>query len=280
MGRWFTYIKERFQLIPQTVLIGGMALIAKPQQDGWITLGSVFFSLLLFFFLLRAMDEYKDFEKDCIAHPERPLPKGVISRTEMKSLIGFLLLGMLGWSVFLAIALSLATGLMYFIVTVYLWGMFHEFNLKSFLSKRPLIYTLSHQWIIVPLSGFLIAARKDNSIFSAETFLISMVLFGGFFAYEICRKLDPKAHPILKTYPHIYGMIPTVLLAGGALCILSFCSYFLGIGRILMPIGILLLAALINYCCSPVKFKAAEKISAVNLLACIYSLALKMAVMS
>lgn len=279
MGRWFKYIKERFQLIPQMILIGGMTLIAKP-QNSWGTFGWVFSSLLLFFFLLRAMDEYKDYEKDCVAHPERPLPQGLISRNEMKNLIEFLILGMLGLSVFLGGVLSLSTGLMYFIVTVYLWAMFHEFNLKSFLSKRPLIYALSHQLIVVPLSAFLIAAHGGKPILSIDTLLISMVLFGGFFAYEICRKLDPKAHPILKTYPRIYGMIPTAILAGVAVFILSLCSYFLGISRILWPIGFLLLAALIYYCVSPTKFKAAEKISVVNLLACIYSLAIKTVVMS
>ena len=80
MGRWFTYIKERFQLIPQVILIGGMTLIAKPQEDSWVTLGWVFSSLLLFFFLLRAMDEYKDYEKDCVASktgiPLPHLPEG------------------------------------------------------------------------------------------------------------------------------------------------------------------------------------------------------------
>jgi len=280
MGRWFTYIKERFQLIPQVILVGGMTLIAKPQQDSWITFAWVFSSLLFFFFLLRAMDEYKDYEKDCVAHPDRPLPQGLISRNEMKSLIQFLILGMLGLSVFLGSVLSLATGLMYFIVTVYLWAMFHEFNLKSFLSKRPLIYALSHQFIVVPLSAFLIAARGGKPILSTDTLLISMVLFGGFFAYEICRKLDPKAHPILNTYPRIYGMIPTAILAGGAIFILSLCGYFLGISRILWPVGLLLLAALIYYCRRPAKFEAVENISVVNLLACIYSLAIRTVVMS
>jgi 4-hydroxybenzoate polyprenyltransferase len=275
MDRWFIYIKERFQLIPQLIVVGGMTLIAKPREDSWQTVSWVFSSLLLFFFLLRAMDEYKDYDKDCVAHPERPLPQGVISRSEMKSLIHFLILGMFGFSVFLGTILSVVTGLMYLIVTVYLWAMFHEFYLKSFLSKRPVMNALSHQLIIVPLSAFLIAARGENPILSIDTLLISMLLFGGFFAYEICRKLDPQAHPILKTYPHTYGMVPTALLVGGAVLILSVCGYFLGMSRILWPIEFLLLVALINCCSRPAQFKAAEKISVINLLACIYSLAMR-----
>ncbi|MBF8262856.1 MAG: UbiA prenyltransferase [Parachlamydiales bacterium] len=277
MGRWLIYLKERFQLIPQLILIGGLSLIAQPQIDSWAW---VFAALLLIFFLLRAMDETKDYEKDCVAHPERPLPQGLISRNEMKSLIDFLMFGMVGLSFLLGWTLSLTAGFMYFIMTGYLWAMFHEFKMKNFLSKRPLIYAISHQLIVVPLSAFLIAARGNKSVLSSETLLISMVLLGGFFAYEICRKLDPKAHPILKTYIHIYGKIPTVLLAGAAVMILSLCGYFLGLCRFLWPTALLLLAALVDYCKSPSRFKAVENISIINLLACIYSLGIQTVVMS
>jgi hypothetical protein len=56
MGRWLIFIKERFSLIPQLILTGGMALIAY-HKYAW-----VLFGLLIFFFLLRAMDE-ADFKK-------------------------------------------------------------------------------------------------------------------------------------------------------------------------------------------------------------------------
>lgn len=279
LNRWLIYMKKRFPLIPQIILTGGMALIADPVHS-WTPFAWAFSGLFLFFFLLRAMDEYKDFEKDCIAHPERPLPQGLISRNEMKSLIQFLIMAMFGFSLCLGWMVSLSAGLSYFIVSLYLVAMYHEFNLKRFLSTRPLIYALSHQFIIVSLTAFLIAVRGDKSILSVETLLISMVLFGGFFAYEICRKLDPKAHLALKTYPQIYGKIFTAILAAVAVLILSFCGYFLKVSWILWPIGISLLVALVYYCFKPVQFKIAEKISTLNLLACIYSIGIKAMVMS
>src|SRR5579862_4353131 len=107
MGRWLIFIKERFPLIPQLILTGGMALIAY-HKYAW-----VLFGLLIFFFLLRAMDEYKDYEKDCVAHPERPLPRGLILRNEMKGVIQFLLLGMVGLSVLFGSMISMTAGLMY-----------------------------------------------------------------------------------------------------------------------------------------------------------------------
>ncbi len=278
MKPWLTYIKERFQPIPQGILISGMALIAY-QTGSWGAFASVFLGLLLFFFLLRAMDEYKDFDKDCIAHPDRPLPKGLISKNEMHALIHLLIFGMGAYSVFLCWTLTFSAGFAFLIVTGYLYAMFHEFNLKSYLSKRPLLYALSHQLIVVPLSAFLIAARGLD-IFSFETLYTSFALFGGFFAYEICRKLDPKAHPILKTYPRIYGRVRTAIFAILALCILGFCGYCLHLSPFLWPVALILAAALFYYCFSPSLFKAAEKLSAVNLLVCIYSLGIKAAVFS
>jgi 4-hydroxybenzoate polyprenyltransferase len=271
MDRWFTYIKKRFRLIPQLILISGLSLIAC-QTEFWHPFLFVFGGLLLFFFLLRAMDEYKDYDKDCIAHPDRPLPQGLIARGEMKRLIQSLIWVMVTYSALLGWQFSAAAGLSYLVVSAYLWAMFCEFNLSHFLSKRPLLYTISHQLIVVPLSAFLIAARGGEPIFSIDTLLVSMVLFGGFFAYEICRKLDPAAHPILSTYPSVYGRLPTALLAASATLILSFCGYFLGLSCVLWPIGCLLLAALVYYCLRPSKFKMVEALSTINLLACIYSL--------
>ena len=42
---------------------------------------------MLFFAELRLMDELKDYEKDLIAHPERPLPRGLLSREEVRAAV-------------------------------------------------------------------------------------------------------------------------------------------------------------------------------------------------
>jgi 4-hydroxybenzoate polyprenyltransferase len=279
MDRWLIFIRERFPLIPQLSFIVGMTLIAY-YSESVLSLAWGFIGLLLFFFLLRVMDEFKDYEKDCVAYPERPLPRGLISNDEMKKLIQGLILGMGAYSIFVGWVLNWSAGLAYLIIAIYLWAMFHEFNLKSYLSNRPLIYALSHQLIIVPIAAFLIAAAGNHDIFSANTFLIAGTLFSGFFAYEISRKLNPVAHPILRTYPQIYGRNITLLLVITTISVQYFCSYFLGVSYILWPVGFLLLYGMIGYWFNPTKFKIVENISKVNLLTCIYTLGITAVVMS
>jgi 4-hydroxybenzoate polyprenyltransferase len=274
MDRWITFIRERFPLIPQLSFIVGMTLIAY-RSESVFSLAWVFLGLLLFFFLLRSMDEFKDFEKDCVAHPERPLPRGLISKNEMEKLIQSLMFGMGVYSIFVGWMINLAAGFAYLIITLYLWAMYHEFNLKSYLATRPLIYALSHQLIIVPITAFLVAAGGKNALFSVHTLLSAGALFSGFFAYEISRKLNPAAHPILKTYPQIYGKNRTLLIAVTILFVQCLCSYFLAISYILWPVGFLLLYGMIGYWFNPIQFKNVDNISKVNLLTCIYTLGIR-----
>jgi 4-hydroxybenzoate polyprenyltransferase len=279
MDRWLTFIKERFPLIPQLSFIVGMTLLAY-RPESVISVAWVFPGLLLFFFLLRSMDEFKDYEKDCVAHPERPLPRGLISSDHMKKVIQSLILGMGAYSIFLGWALNWPAGFAYLIITLYLWAMFHEFKLKGYLSNKPLIYALSHQLIIVPIAAFLVAASEKHGIFSVHLLPIAGTLFSGFFSYEISRKLNPAAHPILQTYPQIYGRNITLLAFGSIISIQCLCSYLLGVGYILWPAGFLLLFGMTRYWFNSSKFKNVENISKVNLLTCIYTLGIRAMVLS
>jgi 4-hydroxybenzoate polyprenyltransferase len=241
MGRWLIYVQERFPLLQQGILILGLSLIAKNSVVA-------FFGLFLFFFLLRAMDEYKDYAKDCMAHPERPLPRGLISKSEMKRLISLLLVGM--------VLFSFMGGIPYLVTTLYLFLMFHEFKIKR-LAEWPILYAISHQLIIFPLAWFL------TGELSLHTFQVGLTLFGGFFSYEICRKLSPKAHPLLKTYPQIYGPMRTSLFA-------ALAAVLIVIGTpLLFPCALLLFIALAMYVKKPATYRVAETVSVVNLLACI-----------
>ncbi len=264
MARWLKYFKQRFSPLPQLALIGGMSSIASP--SGWRGIAVAFAGLFLFFFLLRAMDEYKDYEKDCIAHPDRPLPAGLISKEEMKRAIGWLLVAMGVYGIAAMPLWSLSAGIWYLIAMGYLWAMFHEFWIGRHLSKRPLAYALSHQAIVLPLSAFLTAGM------SANTLPVAMVLLGGFFTYEICRKLDPKAHAILKTYPQMYGRAKTVFFAACSIALSSLFGYVLGLEKILGPAAVLLAALLFFYLCNPKRFKLVEAAASGYLLACIYAL--------
>ena len=72
MAPWLIYIKERFSPATYALLILGMTLSARsitavPALPVGTALGMI--CLLVFFFTLRLMDEFKDLEKDKVAHP-------------------------------------------------------------------------------------------------------------------------------------------------------------------------------------------------------------------
>ena len=83
--RWWLFIRERFPLGPQLLLIGafflgnaGFALIL-PGEEPWRQLAAAGLVVLLIFLRLRVFDEIKDFPSDRQLHPDRPLSRGMIS---------------------------------------------------------------------------------------------------------------------------------------------------------------------------------------------------------
>ena len=85
MAGWIIFIKERIPLPVYALLSGGLAASGMALQQAWMIkpFAVSFIGLLLFFVVLRLMDEYKDYEKDQIAYPERPLPRGIVSKAQV-----------------------------------------------------------------------------------------------------------------------------------------------------------------------------------------------------
>lgn len=218
MGAWMIFLKERFPLPAYLLLGGGLAL------SGWSFLNAppspmtvVAFALIILFFLeLRIMDEVKDYKKDQIANPTRPLPRGALSlgsaQKAIRILISLMMLSSIG-----LLAQSLSTALIYALVTLHLWLMYREFYVGEWLEKRMLLYAATHQAILIPLCFFAVAVHDPfdaviTGFLSTPTLAWSLMVLGAFFSYEVCRKLDPKAHPILRTYPQVYGLFGSGLL--------------------------------------------------------------------
>jgi len=248
MSRWLRFYVER---LPPAVLLltgGGLALSSQVLAWGRLpvslnqALGAVALSLV-FFLELRLMDELKDTKKDKVAHPERPIPRGLITPLEARRGIKLGLTVMIGLGV-LAGAFNLPAGLLYLLTALYLWLMFKEFFVGSWLEQRPFLYAISHQVIIIPLCGSL--ALLATGPLPPEALMAVVrpgILFvGSFFSYEICRKLDPGAHPVLGTYRSEYGLLITGLM-------LLFTLGILALGLILCQ-GILGFASSILIACS------------------------------
>ena len=55
----------------------------------------------------------------------------------------------------------------------------------------------------------------DQSQNYGAIFWLGTTILGSFFTYEVCRKLDPKADPILGTYLVTYGAFDTFTIVLG-----------------------------------------------------------------
>ena len=275
MARWLIYSKERFPLAVYSLLSLGLAFSGASLGGGstvWVAVIEAFVGLMLFFAELRLMDELKDYKKDLVAHPERPLPRGLLSREEVSKGIVLLWSAMLGFGIAIAVAGNLPAGLSYLFVTIYLWQMYREFYVGEVLARTPLTYAVLHQIILLPLCTFAVTTSHPQLWSTALNLGFGLCVLGAFFAYEICRKLDPRANPILGTYLFIYGLKKTVVLVVMALAVAAIGSVILGTARFLVPMELLLALSLGILFRSPGKFKIVEGLAGISLLLHIWSI--------
>lgn len=268
MDRWLTYIKERFPLPVYLLLIGGFTLsglfLSGGSFQGRAFLVS-FIGFLLFFFQLRLMDERKDYEKDVLAHPERPLPRGLLTTAEVYQAIVLITLLMMAYGALIMVFTNRIATISYLVVTVYLLLMYKEFYLGPWLENRPLLYAVSHQAIVFGVCIFAVTVARPNLVWNHQTLYLGLAILGSFFSYEVSRKLDPDAHPALKTYLSVYGSLKTSLIVLVASLISAWGAFGLGLQNLLWPAEGLLVASLIVLFLKPEKYKIVEGVATLSL---------------
>lgn len=279
MKRWLTFFRERtpmasYLLIAMGPAASAYALASNPNSR---SLFLAFFGFMLFFLVLRMMDEYKDYDKDVLAHPTRPLPRGIIQLSEFYWGIN---LGMVFLMAFDALLLLLGypnSFLLFSLVILHLWLMYKEFYVGAWINARPILYAVTHQLILVTLCLYCISVYRVNGplLFNTLDVVYALSVLFAFFSYEVCRKLDPDAHIVLKTYLSVYG-INGVIQIVTTLLVLHICAihwlfqqkssqYFF-----YLPI-ILLFFSLIALKAKKINFKIVELVATLNLLVFLYS---------
>ena len=89
MENYLTFIKERVPVVANLILALGMIFSVGALNEAYMNwFDGVFIGITLMAFIieLRFMDELKDYEKDKIAHPDRPLPRGLVSKNKYLNL--------------------------------------------------------------------------------------------------------------------------------------------------------------------------------------------------
>ena len=269
MDRWITYTKERFPIPVYLLLIGGFSLSGIFLSGGpfsWRSLLVSFFGFLLFFFQLRLMDERKDYDKDVIAHPDRPLPRGLLTTAEVDRTIVRITLLMLVYSALMVVMTNRIAGISYLAVTLYLLLMYKEFFIGAWLEERPLLYAASHQLIVFGVCIIAVTVKSPNLVLDLRTLSLGLAILGAFLGYEVSRKLDPDAHVALKTYLSIYGVVITSVIIAAASVIAALGAYGLGLQTLLWPAEGLLVASLLVLFFKPEKYKVVEGVATLSLL--------------
>lgn len=224
-GRWIIYQRERFPILKHGLLVGitsacVLAFSAHARGDSlqWFWLAPATIVGVLAFFQLRVLDEFKDAQIDIQYRPERPVPRGLVSLTELRNL------GIISALIQFMLILWLQPSVLPLLIAcwVFMALMTTEFFAPQFLKERPLLYLLSHQ-PIVPLLQILASSwdwTTPGHQLSFSSFLwLVIISFGAGITLEIGRKLraPEQERKGVDTYTANWG-IPYALLAwlGGA----------------------------------------------------------------
>lgn len=158
MKRWWIYQRERFPIVAHGPLIAAFsasavsfsALLRGESHPAPVSYGVAFLVSFGSFFLLRIADEFKDAEEDAKFRPYRPVPRGLVQLRELGWIgvaVGGIQLGLasaIGWRVVGLLAVT----------WLYFALMSHEFFMRAWLKRRPVVYLLSHMMIMPLIDWF------------------------------------------------------------------------------------------------------------------------------
>lgn len=198
MGRWRVFVVERFPPATHMPLIifyvsanaavafasvGRAAVLSPGAIVGWLIIVLVFFHLRLF-------DEVKDYGKDVVVHPERPLPRGLIGPGEVKKVAALCICG----ECVLAFLLGLPVLIAVCCVVAYSLLMYREFFVGTWLRPRLVLYALTHTVISCGMALVVFSAVTGRYLWEAPRdfalFLVANILI--FNIFEFGRKTFGK----------------------------------------------------------------------------------------
>jgi 4-hydroxybenzoate polyprenyltransferase len=271
---WMTFLSERAPPLFFLMMAAGPCLsILYSKTEGfpiekfiWAILGEQVLLLLV-----RIMDDVKDYEKDKVVHPDRPLPRGLIKFEEVSLFLNIAMLSTVVYGVLLGLRFGTSVAVSYELQVVYGYLMYVEFGVGERLEKNPFLYSFTHEISAFIIPMFLTSLRGDGW-FTLEGFFSGCLIFSSFFSYDICRKLDPYLPKLKGTYLVICGKWPVFAATSVLSAMGMIASYVLDLHGLLWPLqlalvgSVLLLTVLPPQSRSSKRHKPVEILSAVNLI--------------
>jgi len=219
---WF---KERFP-IPHALLAGAvyMKVDATLRHLDFGTIRGIALTLsgigstVLFFLLIRIIDEHKDFKKDALSHPERVLQRGLITLHDLR-LVGVLCVMQI--TLFTLVSSSHRFEGLTALCALLAWTalMSYDFNIENLSSKRPVFYGLSHLFVTVMIVGWITATLSRSSItvhYAATVGAVALYILLASAALEVTRKAFVTQENLTEgdSYSRVFGFKRSVILAG------------------------------------------------------------------
>jgi 4-hydroxybenzoate polyprenyltransferase len=225
-NRWWIYQRERFPIFAHGPLIAALSFSAvcvssflrgRPRLPDAGSFLVAFVTVLLFFLQLRIADEFKDRETDAHYRPYRPVPRGLVSLSELGGIAVAGMLIQFGLALWLHPSLTPLLGA----VWIYLGLMFREFFARDWLTAHPLAYLSSHMVSLPLITLYATACEWIPAGASPPTGLI-WFLAASFFSgvvIEIGRKIraPEEEEPGVDTYTALWGRRTAVLTWLGAM---------------------------------------------------------------
>jgi 4-hydroxybenzoate polyprenyltransferase len=218
----YIYQKERFPVLKNGLLILILSLatlcFSKILQNDFIfpsvkEITVVFIIMFVFFLQLRIADEFKDFEEDSRYRPYRPVPRGIVTLTELRNagIAGFLI------QFLLILLFNRSVLIIFFVVYLYMFFMTKEFFVPEWLNGHQAVYMLSHMIIMVLFHLFIIIYQfrgLPRGNYGIYIFIYLIIGFLNGMCGEIGRKIrapEDEENGVI-TYSKIWGIKKSVFI--------------------------------------------------------------------
>lgn len=259
------YMMTRGYLLLWVIVFFGMCFSQNISSPATIIVNVSLFSISML--LLRVVNDGEDWEKDQIALGGKGQP---LSKEYLKKLQG-VLLSLLGGVMIAALWVwPVSVSLLFFLFLGYVWLLQNRFYSPDWWRRHPFLYTASFQAIFFWMA-LLIVLQSEGSFFSGRVIVYPLLIFLSFFVFEICRKLNPYAHPIALSYVQYYGFRSMYLFVCALLLCSALCAYYLGKYPILWPCQLAVAVVLFGLFQKPKKYRRAELASLISLIIHVWS---------
>lgn len=211
LRRLWIYQGERFPLLAHGILVMALTVGVSGFASagrGWpspVRLAAAFVVALGFFMLLRIADEFKDAIDDATYRPYRPVPRGLVTLRELMGVAAVSLVVQLGLTLLLGwdlLPYLLAAWLVMFLMS-------KEFFMGKWLRGHPVVYMLSHMFILPLIDFYLLnAAWQGHGAPPIAFGWFVLATYCNGIVFEVGRKVRaaPDEEVGVETYSALWGI--------------------------------------------------------------------------